>query len=77
MHQLILTGFVIFIELMFSWITLAWMDGEECVTMALDASIEERPYVDKYIVKITRKIGLEGWRQNKVLMRWKKCQSHL
>jgi hypothetical protein len=53
------------------------MDGEECVTMALDASIEERPYVEKYIVKITRKIGLEGWGQNKMLMSWKKCPSHL
>jgi hypothetical protein len=53
------------------------MDGEECVTMALDASIGERPYVDKYMIKITRKIGLEGWGQHKVLMSWKKCPSHL
>lgn len=50
-----------FIDLMFSWITLAWMDGVECVTMALDASIAGRPSLDKYIVKITRKIGLEEW----------------
>lgn len=41
-----------------SWIILAWMVGVECVTMALDASIGERPYVDESIVKNIRKIGL-------------------
>ena len=62
---------------MFSWITLAWMDGVECVTMALAASIGERHYVGKYIVKITRKIGLEGWGQKKMPMSWKECPSRL
>lgn len=47
------------IEPIFSWIILAWTDGVECVTMAQDASIGEKLYVGEYVVKTTRKIGLE------------------
>lgn len=66
-----------FIELIFSWITLAWMDGAECVTMAPDASIGERPYVEEYIVKTARKIGLERWGEQKMPMSWKQRPRHL
>uniref|UniRef100_A0A0D9VKG1 Glycosyltransferase 2-like domain-containing protein n=1 Tax=Leersia perrieri TaxID=77586 RepID=A0A0D9VKG1_9ORYZ len=51
--------------------------GVECVTMALDASIGERPYVDEFIVQNIRKIGL-GWQgEKKMPVSWKEWPGHL
>uniref|UniRef100_A0A0A8ZNR9 Uncharacterized protein n=1 Tax=Arundo donax TaxID=35708 RepID=A0A0A8ZNR9_ARUDO len=51
-------------------------DGEVCVIMAQDASIEERLYVDEHIVKTTWKIELGRWEKQKMLMSWKEWPSH-